>query len=236
MGGEIARGIGALISLVMLGLTFGFSPPLYGITLHLLARNGSPRRAILSLTTGMVLSATLLLLAFRTFDPSALAHELSLQVEHLLVQTVVDLVAGGLLVIGGFLFAWLSRRPVAVSGGVPAHQRGRTEHPQAMIGVGFANTAIGVAPPVTMYITGRVIAGATTHLTLQFAAYAVFLAAVVAPYLGAAYAWRRIPGVSTRVTRVWARLMRLDLRRYIAWGLVIAGIVFLVIGIVGALT
>jgi hypothetical protein len=230
VSGELARVLGALVSLVLLGLTFGFSPPLYGVTLHLLARGGSPRRPITSLCIGMALSATVLLLAFRTFDPTTLASALSGQVAHLLVQTVVDLIAGVVLVMGGLVFGWFARRPRRPA--TPAHVHVREQHPQAMIGVGFANTAIGVWPPVTMYVTGRVIAGTTEHITLQLVGFAVFLAAVVGPYLAAGYLWRRMPALAARVNRAYARLLMRDLRPLVAWGLVIAGVVFLVLGAV----
>ncbi|WP_162940323.1 hypothetical protein [Gryllotalpicola protaetiae] len=234
MSGELARLLGALVSLVLLGLTYGFSPPLYGVTLHLLARGGSPRRPIVFLTIGMALSATVLLLAFRTFDPTTLAQALSGQVARLLVQAVVDFIAGAVLIIGGLVFAWFARRPRRPH--VPAEVHVREQHPQAMIGVGFANTAIGVWPPVTMYVTGRVISGATPHLTLQVVGFAVFIAAVVGPYLAAGYVWRRMPGVATRVNRSYARLLKRDLRPLVTWGLLIAGGVFLVLGIVTAVT
>ena len=232
MGGELARWVGALVSLVLLGLTYGFSPPLYGVTLHLLARGGSPRRPVIFLTLGMAISATVLLLAFRTFDPTTLARVLSGKVAHLLVQAVVDLVAGVLLVIGGLAFAWYARRPRRPP--APAEVQVRERHAQAMIGVGFANTAIGLWPPVTMYVTGRVIGGATSHITLQLLGFAVFLAAVVGPYLAAAYLWRRMPRLAARASRAYAQLLKRDLRPLIAWGLVIAGVVFLVLAGVSA--
>ncbi|GAA4173189.1 hypothetical protein [Gryllotalpicola koreensis] len=233
MGGELARVLGALVSLVLLGLTFGFSPPLYGVTLHLLARGGSPRRPIVFLCIGMALSATVLLLAFRTFDPTTLATALSGQVAHLLVQAAVDLIAGAVLVIGGLVFARYARRPRRTP--APAEAHVREQHPQAMIGVGFANT-LGVWPPVTMYVTGRVIAGATVHITLQLVLFAVFLVAVVGPYLAAGYVWRRMPVVAARVNRAYARLLQRDFRPLIAWGIVIAGVVFLVLGAVTGLS
>jgi hypothetical protein len=232
VGGELARVLGAFVSLGLLGLTYGFSPPLYGVTLHLLARGGSPRRPIVFLTLGMAISATVLLLAFRTFDPTTLARALSGQVAHLLVQAVVDFVAGTVLVVGGLVFAWFARRPRRAP--EPAEVQVREQHPQAMIGVGFANTAIGVWPPVTMYVTGRVISGATEHLTLQLVGFAVFLAAVVGPYLAAGYVWRRMPRLAARVNRAYAQLLKRDLRPLVAWGLIIAGVVFLVLGAVSA--
>jgi hypothetical protein len=235
MGGELARGLGALVSVVLLGLTYGFSPPLYGVTLHLMARGGSPRRSIVFMTLGMAISATVLLLAFRTFDPTTIADQLRGQVERLLVQSVVDLVAGGLLVIGGLVMFWIARHPRPASESTPAHERARDEHPQAMIGVGFANTAIGFVPPVTMYVTGRVIGGATSHISLQLVLYAVFLFFVVGPYLGAGYVWRRAPRLAAKMTRAYARVAKRDLRPLIAWGMLIAGAVFLILGAVTAL-
>ncbi|GAA4154536.1 hypothetical protein GCM10022286_02260 [Gryllotalpicola daejeonensis] len=233
MGGELARILGALVSLVLLGLTFGFSPPLYGVTLHLLARGGSPRRSIIFLTLGMALSATVLLLAFRTFDPTTIAHQLQGQVARLLVQSVVDFVAGALLIIGGLVWGWYARRPPRVPATPRVHTR--DDHPQAMIGVGFANTAIGFVPPVTMYVTGRVIAGATEHLTLQLAGYAWFLFFVVAPYLAAGYVWRRMPRLSVRMRLAYSRVMARDLRPLVTWALIIGGFVFIALGATTAL-
>lgn len=232
MSGDLARGLSASVSLVFLGLTFGFSPPLYGVTLHLLARGGSPRRSIIFLTVGMSLSATVLLLAFRTFDPSTLVDELRGRFEHLVVQSVVDFVAGGVLIVAGLVFAWFARHPRPKP--KPAREQVRDEHPQSMIGVGFANTAIGFVPPVTMYVTGRVIAGATPHLTLQVAGFAWFLFFVVSPYLAAGWVWRRMPRFGTRMNRAYARLMKRDLRPFIVWATLIAGFAFVALGITTA--
>jgi hypothetical protein len=229
MGGDLARLFSAFVSLVFLGLTFGFSPPLYGVTLHLLVRGGSPRRSIIFLTTGMCLAATLLLLIFRGFDPTTLVDVLRIGVERLLVQTIVDVVSGFLLVVAGFtMLAVVRRRPRR--GRKPARKAAENEHPRSMITIGFLNTAIGFVPPVTMYVTGRVIAGATPFIELQLIAYAVFLAAVIAPYLAAGYVWRRLPRFGARMNRAYARLLRRDLRPLVAWGLVAAGIVFLILG------
>jgi hypothetical protein len=229
-----AREVSGVISLVVLGLTYGFSPPLYGVTLHLLARNRRPIRAVVYLTVGMALSATLLLLAFRTFDPTTLAKEFSGEVAHLLVQTVVDLVVGSLLLLAGLVFVVRARRPHAPTVHGRAESRSPRAQAQALIGVGFANTAIGVAPPVTTYVTGRVIGGMSEYLLVQFLGFLVFLAAIIAPYIAAAYLWRRLPTLSSRVARGWARLARIDLRPLVAWGLVVAGAVFLTLGAVTA--
>jgi len=101
-----------------------------------------------------------------------------------------------------------------------------------MITVGFLNTAIGFVPPVTMYVTGRVIAGSTPFIPLQLVGYAIFLAAVAAPYLAAGYVWRRMPQFGKRMNRAYTRLLRRDLRPLVAWGLVAAGAVFLILGII----
>ncbi|MFC4244768.1 GAP family protein [Gryllotalpicola reticulitermitis] len=231
MGGDLARLLSAFVSLVLLGLTFGFSPPLYGVTVHLLVRGGSPRRSIISLTLGMGLGATLLLLIFRGFDPTTLVDVLRLGVERLLVQTVVDLVAGLLLVIAGLVMLNVVRRRPRRRRR-PARETARNEHPRSMITVGFLNTAIGFVPPVTMYVTGRVIAGSTPYIELQLVGYAVFLAAVAGPYLAAGYVWRRLPRFGARMNRAYARLLRRDLRPFVAWALVAGGAVFLILGVV----
>lgn len=230
MGGDVIQLLSAFVSLVLLGLTFGFSPPLYGVTLHLLVRGGSPRRSIAFMTFGMCLAATLLLLIFRGFDPSTLVDVLRLGVERLLVQTVVDLVSGFLLAVAGFvMLAVVQRRPRRPRRA--AREAAQNEHPRAMITVGFLNTAIGFVPPVTMYVTGRVIAGSTPFLELQLVGYAVFLAAVIAPYVAADYVWHRLPRLGARLNRAYTRLQRRDLRPLLAWGLVAAGAVFFALGL-----
>ena len=231
MGGDLLRLFSGFVSLILLGLTFGFSPPLYGVTLHLLVRGGSPRRSIIFLTVGMGVSSTLLLLIFRTLDPSTIEDALRLGFERLLVQTVVDLVSGFLLVVAGLvMFAVVQNRPRKPRR--PARETAANEHPRSMITVGFLNTAIGFVPPVTMYVTGRVIAGSTPLIELQLIGYAVFLAAMAGPYLAAGYVWRRLPKLAASMNRAYTRLRRRDLRPLVAWGLVAAGVVFLILGIV----
>ncbi len=227
---ELARLVSASLSLLGLGLVMGFSPTLYGLTLHFLTRSGSASRDVLWLSAGIAAGASVLFTAFRAFDPETLTDALRGDVEELFVRRGVDLTAGVLfLVLAGIIFV-RSRKPAKPS--PPAH-RLRADGPRRIFLLGFANTVIGVSGIATMYVTGRVVTGATESLLLRLALYGVFLITLLGPYVLAAWAWQRFPRVSAKITAGYDWLLHRDLRPLFAIGALAAGLTFVGLGVWG---
>ena len=226
--------IGTTLGLFGLGLVMGFSPTLYGVTLHVLTRTPSPPNPIRSvgwMTAGLATASTLLLLLFRVVDPETLIAVWRGRFEALLVARAVDLAAGVLLIAAGVV-VWLLRTRPRRPRRAHVHDAGARE----MFLIGFANTVIGVSGIATMYVAGRLLTAASPDWFVRVLVYLVFLVGVVGPYLGVAYGWERLPGLARALTRVVDRLERTDLRPALAVALVGVGVVFVVLGIVGHAT
>lgn len=227
---DLARLVSASLSLLGLGLVMGFSPTLYGLTLHFLTRSEKASRDVYWLAAGIAAGASVLFIAFRAFDPETLTDALRGDVEELLVRRGVDLTAGVLFLVLASIIFVRSRKPSKPS--PPAH-RLRADEPRRIVLLGFANTVIGVSGIATMYVTGRVVTGASDSLLFRLALYGLFLTALIGPYVLAACAWQRFPRVSAKITAGYDWLLRRDLRPLFAIGALGAGLTFAALGVLG---
>lgn len=221
----------AAVSLLGLGLVMGFTPSLYAVVLHLLAHTPKAATMIRWVTVGMMLGSTLLVVVFRFVDPETLTAALKGRVEELLIRHSVDLTAGSLLLIAALIEYRRYRTTPFTPHKAPA--RHDTESPRKMVLLGFINTVVGVSGMATMYITGRVITGASHDIVVDLILYAVFLVGFVGPYLLAAWLWRRFPKAARRIEDLTATLSRKDIRPVVVVGLALAGLVFLALGVWG---
>lgn len=220
----------AAISLLGLGLVMGTSPTLYAIVVRLLTTSRRPDTAIRWIALGVAIGTTVLLLAFRVVDPETLTAMITDRTEKLLVSRGVDLVAGLVLLALGLREASRLRRLRRP----PKPKAPPTDlRPRRLILTGMANAMIGVSSMATMYVTGRLIASASHDLLIQLLLYAIFLVAVVGPYLLLARSWVRFPAMAHRITRVFDRLTTMDTRPLLTGGLLLAGLVFLALGVLG---
>lgn len=221
---------GTAVSLLGLGLVMGTSPTLYAIVMKVLSSATDPTTALRWIMVGVGLGTTVLLLVFRVVDPETITAMVADRAEKLLVRRLVDLVAGAVflaLAVRALLRLRRPRRPP-----VPAAPP-RRERPGPMVLTGLANAVIGVSGMATMYVTGRVIASASRDLLVDLGLYAVFLVAVVGPYLVLGALWERFPALGRRITSLTERLAGIDTRPLLVIGLFLAAAVFLLLGIVG---
>ena len=229
MDGDALAHVGAAVAgLLGLGLVMGFSPTLYGVSLHVLAGTRTPRRSMAALTAGLAIGATVLLLVFRAVDPYTWIDRLRGQVEAFLIHRTVDLAAAAAFVLTGAIVLSRTRSPTRPTRAVVGARR---ENAWALVGVGFANTVIGVSGVATMYVTGRVLTGLTTNVGWQAVAYLPFLVTLTGPYLVVAWAWPRMPAAATRIRRAYAWVTGRDLRPLLGCALLAAGVVFAVLGV-----
>lgn len=227
---ELVPILSAGLSLLGLGLVMGFSPTLYGLALHLLTRSSNPGREIRWLTAGIAVGATILFLVFRAFDPETLTTALRGHVEELLVRRSIDLTAGTIFLLLAVIVFLRSRTPRRSK---PEIQETPGQHPGRTFLLGLANTVIGVSGVATMYVTGRVVTAPSDDLLIRLMLYGVFLVTLTGPYLVASWAWRRFPRVAGDITDGYSWLMARDLRPVFAVGLLIAGLIFIGLGIWG---
>lgn len=225
---EVVRLAGACLSLLGLGLVMGTSPTTYALVLRLLTAAPRPVAAVRWLLLGIVLGTTLLLLVFRVVDPATITAPLEDRTEKLLVTKGVDLVAGVVLLIGAVIEAQRSRRTRRPS---EPPQDAHRRPPARLVATGVANAVIGVSGMATMYVTGRLIASTSHDLLVELGLFAVFLVAVVGPYLLLSWAWERFPAFARAMTRLLDRVTAIDPRPFLVAGLTAAALVFLALGI-----
>ena len=219
----------AVPPLLGLGLVMGFSPTLYGYTLHELTRGDSP--AVRWMTVGLLAASTLLVIVFQFFDPTNITRLLRHRIDELLLRRGVDVAAGVVFLIAGVAMLVVDRDDRS-SPPHPTRTRpvGRTSPWRALL-VGFGNTLVGFSGIATMYIVGRVASGVSAHLSLRALAYLVFALTLVAPYLLAAWAWTRYPGAAARLTRGYQRIAGRDFKRPVGVALLVAGAAFAALGL-----
>lgn len=223
--------LGAALSLVGFGLLYGLSPSTYGIVVHLLATSARGARSVAWLCAGMALAALVSLLVFRAVDPETLISLVRTRAEEVLVRRAVDMVAGVCLLLAGAWAVRDARRPRKPK--APARADARADRPDRLVALGAIEALTSLSGVATMYVAGRVVTSATHHLSLQAVLVAILLAAVVSQYLLLALAWERMPALARRATALYDRLSAMDRRPLVAAGLLIAGAVFLVLGIFG---
>lgn len=227
----------AVPSLLGLGLVMGFSPTLYGYTLHQLTR--SRPASVRSMVIGLVAASTLLVVVFQFFDPTNLTKLLRHRIDALLLARGVDIAAGICLVAAGTVMLILRRDDRAGSPRDPARLRvprnaAAMRYPRVRAAlVGFGNTLIGFSGVATMYLVGRVASQVSDRLLLRALAYCVFLVTLVAPYLLVTWAWDRYPGFARRVRGGYAWVVDRDFKGPIAVGLLIVGAALLGLGLLG---
>lgn len=226
---DLIRFLGGAVGLMGLGVVMGFSPTLIAVSLRVLTGTPRPDRAIGWMMVGLVLGSTALLLLLQIVDPRSFEHLLSRDTERILVGRGVDLTAGSLFIAAS---AWLwararKPRPVRKPRPTPAGK------PWEMMLIGASNAVIGVSGIATMYMTARLLRGVSDDDLIRVVLYAVFVAALVSPYVALTVAWRRFPSLSQRITSVLARLEHADLRPWEAGIALLAGLVFLGLGIWG---
>lgn len=231
--GEVAAAGVAVLGLLGLGLVMGFSPALYGVTLRVLTRSRRPEPPIAAMAAGLAFAATVMLVVFRSIDPTTWIDQARGDVEALLIRRAVDLLAAAVFLAAGTVVLRRSRRPAPEAGPPPA----RVPHQDLlrMAGIGCVNTFLGASGFATMYVVGRVLTGLSRDVAWQALAYLPFLLTLVGPYLLAAWAWPRLPTAAGRVTAAYDWVTRRDLRPVLGWALLLGGLVFAALGIWGHL-
>ena len=103
-----------------------------------------------------------------------------------------------------------------------------------MVLIGALNAVVSVSGVATMYLTARLIRGASDNDILRVAGYAIFVLALVSPYVLLAWVWERFPRVSRRLSAFFGRLAAADLRPAEAALTSLVGLIFLGLGTAGA--
>ena len=99
--------------------------------------------------------------------------------------------------------------------------------------IGASNAVIGVSGVATMYMTARLIRDISGNDAVRIGFYLLFVVALVSPYVALMVIWKRIPALSTRIPALLKRLSEIDFRPWEALLTLLAGLVFLGLGVWG---
>lgn len=227
---ELAKWVVALSTLVGFGLTLGLNPALYGATADMLARNVQVAARMTWMVAGLATGATALFALLQTFDPTDLVTAVRGDVDAALLSRTVDLIVGAVFLLAAVPIAWWALR-VPNRPARPERVRAQSARAISYFPLGLSCAVVGFTTLPIMYMTGRVTAGLSDDIGLRLAAYAVFLVALVGPFLALAWIWSRFPAISGRVTALYARAMHGDYRWLSAAILAVAGLVFIGLGL-----
>ncbi|HMS37268.1 MAG TPA: hypothetical protein PKA93_08920, partial [Arachnia sp.] len=196
LDGDLIRLAGAAVSLLGLGLVMGISPTLIAVALRVLAEVHRPNRAIGFMLAGLTVGSTALLLVLQIVDPRSFEALLTHDAEGVLVRRGVDLTAGSLFLVAS-VFLWVhARAPLRPR----EPRRSPTGTPWEMMLIGALNAVVSVSGVATMYLTARLLRGASEDDVIRAIGYAVFVVALVSPYVLLAWAWERFPAGSRRLS------------------------------------
>ncbi len=178
---------------------------------------------------GLILGATVILLALQVIDPHTLETLVSRDIEKVLVRHSVDLAAGALFLTAGII--------MAVRRADLRNRRGRTGKPTgkagAMVLIGISNTVISFSDFATMYMVARIVRAVSEDIIIRGIVYLVFIAAMIAPYVLLTWAWNRFPKVSAKLSAFFTRIANANLRPWATALTPLAAVIFLAMGIWG---
>ncbi|WP_322411767.1 GAP family protein [Microbacterium invictum] len=227
---DLGRWVVTLSTLIGLGLALGLNPALYGATADMLARNTQVAARTAWMVGGLATGATILFVALQSFNPAHLVALAERDADALALSRTVDLIAGGVfLAAAAGVAVWRLRVPRRPDAARPARTHA---HPGSYFWLGLSCSIVGFTTLPIMYTTGRLTAGVSDEILPRILAYAVFLLALIAPFVLLAGVWSRLPGAAGFVSRAYDRLIHLDLRWTYAIVLAVAGVVCLGFGLV----
>lgn len=225
--GDLLRFAGAAASLVSVGVFMGFSPVLLAVSLRVLARVKHAIRAMTFLLLGLTIGATLILLILQVFDPRSLQTVLSNDIEKLAVRSGVDLVAGTFFFLAAIIMGLRLRKPPRPKK-PPKEPHGS---PWEMTLIGVTDTMLGFSGFATMYVVARILVAVSDDGSVRVIGYAIFVAAMVAPYVLLTWAWKRFPKISSGIVRFFSTAAEADLRPWATAVTLLIGMIFIGLGI-----
>ena len=160
---DLVRLVGAAISLIGLGLVMGISPTTIAVSFRVLTDVPRAKRAMGFMLLGLILGATVILLALQVIDPHTLETLVSRDIEKVLVRHSVDLAAGALFLTAGIIMAVRLRRPPKPK----RPHRKPTGKAGAMVLIGISNTVISFSDFATMYIVARIVRAVSEDIAVR---------------------------------------------------------------------
>lgn len=208
---DVLKWIAAVPSLVGFGLALGLNPALYGATADILARGRSVRPSLTMLLSGLVAGATVLVLVLHGANPANLVSGVRERGDAVIENDLIDLIVAVILLLAASaMLLWVRRVPEPPR--KPRRETDVSTPPASLFVLGFSSAIIGFTTLPIMYLTGRLVVSISSDIVLRLVAYAVFLVALVAPFVLLAWIWSRFPTASGKVTELYGRILAWDFR------------------------
>ena len=225
---DVMTWIAAVPTLVGLGLALGLNPVLYGATADTLARGVRVKSRLTWLLSGLMSGATALVLVLHGLNPARLVSRVEHRASAVVKDWAVDLSVGVvLLVVAVALAVWLRLAPSRSGAADPPPAAKSTaasdSRPAALVMLGATPAIVGFTTLPIAYLTGRTVVGVGHEWPLRLLAYAVFLAALVSPFVLLAWIWSRFPKTTKKVTALYDRMLKWDSRLVTVYVLAIIG-------------
>ncbi|MBL3698214.1 hypothetical protein [Leucobacter luti] len=206
----------AVLSLIGFALVFGVHPMLYGATADMLARGGEFRPSLGALLAGLVCGATAMYALLHVVNPTRYLAAAEHDLERAATNHTIDLWTGIAFIVAAIVVVtWRLIHPGFAPAPVKLPQQGTAVLAYFVVGIGCA--VVGFTTWPLMYLVMRVVTGLSASFMLRGTAFAVFLAALVIPFVLLAWLWSRFPVAAKKITTVYARVLAADYR----WGLAI---------------
>lgn len=219
--------VGAAVSLVGLGWGLGLNPALYGATVDVLARTSDPVKRIAWMLGGLFFGATALFFVLQGLNPNHLVSVVKHDLETDVLNRIVDAVAGGLFILAGVAsIVWRVLVPTVKKRAPKKPKSGAGGWSLFALGVGAS--IIGFTTLPIMYLTGRIVTGATHALALRTALYAVFLLALASPFVLLSVVWSRFPKFSQEFQTQYTKILGHDYRSLLGVLGIAVGVGFLI--------
>ena len=208
---EVTGWLAAMPTLVGLALGLGLNPALYGATADILARGRNVRGRLTLLLAGLACGATVLVLVLHGVNPANLVAGVRDRGNAVVENRLVDLIVVVILLLAACaMLLWLRRVPHPPH--KPRPESDRDKPVLSLFVLGFSSAIVGFTTLPIMYLTGRLVVGVSPDIALRLVAYAVFLVALVAPFILLAFIWSRFPRASGKVTELYGPILAWDFR------------------------
>lgn len=213
--------VSTLISLVILGLTAGFSPTLYIAQVALASKSSKATMYTVALMSGVVAAALLLIVLFQIIHLDTLLNYLQSTVQALTVSVVLNILVGAALIYGGFHY--LHHREIPKAKNETAKLKKASGY-IGLAGLGFMRTFLSVGGVTATYLAGNVIADASAGLGERVVYTLMFLGVTIVPFGIIIFMIRRKPSRLAGITRATRTLLeRINYRLIVGGAAIIFG-------------
>ncbi len=181
--------VAALFSLILLGLITGFSPVLYAAQASFIAHPKTARRSMRALIYGVILGTVVLGLFFLLFQVSILTDLLNSALQALIISALIQFTIGAMLITVGVGLLKKAHRKEYFTNPLRNNPTGTW----GIIGFAAIKTLFSAGGAASTFVASGIVKSAGAAVIGELILAAVFIAAVIAPFVAVYLIWRTSP-------------------------------------------